>query len=149
MNPRKQKKHFKQLSDHLLSGGELSMQDREWLAGAFGKIAEGENANEVLGLKNEVGHSDYDALKRQQLSLALHWIAGAIRPDSGDLPGLGLSVSAACNEASRIFKSDFKYEGRRIIIDKEYLRQCWYKNTNKHLQNPIRYTDEPDFPYDL
>jgi hypothetical protein len=147
MNPREQKRRFKQLSDRLLNGDEFSVGEREWFAGAFKKIADGEDVNEVLGLKNGVGHSDYDALKKQQLSLALHWIAGANQPKDGDLPGLGLNISAACRAASKIFENNIKYKGRKIPLDPEYLRQRWYKKDYKHMQNPFRRNDDPDHPY--
>lgn len=152
MSVRKQKRRLKQWSDHLLNGDELSAEARNWLAVAFVKIAGGEDANKALGLNYSAGHSNYDDLKRQQLSVALHWVAGAIQPEDGDGDGdgtgLGLSITAACKKASELYGRNFKYKGRKIILDPEYLRQCWYNKRYKHMRNHSRHIDDPDFPYD-
>lgn len=146
MTTLKQKKWFKKYSGYLRNGGELSAEVRDFLADVFDGLAMGEDANKVFGLGHRIGHSDYDDLKRQQLSLALHWVAGATQPKDEAGTGLGLSVTDACKEASKLLAIGFKYKGRKIILDSEYLRQCWYKK--KLMQKTDRQTDDLDFPYD-
>ncbi|MCP5346213.1 MAG: hypothetical protein R3F41_00490 [Gammaproteobacteria bacterium] len=145
MTPKGNRKIFKQWAEHIRDDGEITQDLRVYIANAFGLLSEGEDANEVFGLKyDSSGKSESDTIHRERLSFVLHWIACVVVPEDDDLPGLGLSISDACKEAAVLF-GKFLRDGSARQYDAEYLRQCWYRY--KHMQNPNRSPNDPDNPY--
>ena len=113
----------------------LPLDDEEYLYlnRVFSRIAAGEDANEVLGILYSRGHSENDAIGRQKLSRVLHWVAGAIDPDTG----FGYKLE----EALQIAHKEFDYPH-----DLGYLRKRWYEQTE--MQSAFRKWSDPDSPFD-
>ena len=132
MNPLDIRKRFRVFALKMSSQGELTKEEYEFLYQVFNRIADGEDANEVLGVKFGRGKSLNDANIRQAISFIIHWIECAIQPLDGELPGHGFTVSEACNAAAPILKEMLGLESTDKY-DAEYIRQCYYKPEFSHM----------------
>ena len=137
MSPLDFKKNWGAFVAQLKNKKPLTDEQFEYLTIVFERILNGDDANEVLGLKYKRGYSESDAKARQKISLALHWVANAILPETEE--GLGLTLDKAFEEAEKHFP-DFSY-----VMLKKY----WYSPDKKHMQNPNRNTFDPDSPFDF
>ena len=146
MNPLDVKKRLKVFAQKLSTHTPLSNEEHEYLSNIFSRIADGEDANEVLGVKFGRGKSLSDARKRQALSFIIHWIECAIEPVDSDMPGLGYSVSEACIQAEPILRKMLEVEGTDKY-DAEYIRQCYYKPEFVHMRSVYRGVLEQDSPF--
>jgi hypothetical protein len=146
MNPLDIRKRMKIFSQKLSARSLLSDEEQEYLANVFYRIAEGEDANEVLGVKFGKGNSLSDAKKRQALSFIIHWIECAIQPIDAEIPGLGYDISQACNEAAPILRKMLGVEDSDKY-DAEYIRQCYYKPTYAHMRSELRGALDQDSPF--
>jgi len=136
MNPLDHLKRIKSFAEQLKNKQPLTAEQYQYLANVFERIGNGEDANHVLGINYKRGSSEKDAEARQQISLAMHWIASAIQPETNE--GLGYTLDKAFEEAEKYFR-DFSYE---------MLKKHWYALDKKHMQNPSRGAFDPDSPYD-
>lgn len=146
MNPLDVQKRIKVFATKLSTDTPLSDEERTYLANVFDRIADGEDANEVLGVKFGRGKSLSDARKRQAISFIIHWIECAIEPVDSEVPGLGYTVSEACIEAELIIKKMLGVEGSDKY-DAEYIRQCYYNPAFAHMRSQNRGIFESDSPF--
>jgi hypothetical protein len=146
MNPLDVKKRLKVFAEKLSTHSPLSNEEREFLVNVFSRIANGEDANEVLGVKFGRGKSLSDAKKRQALSFIIHWIECAIKPVDSDTPGLGYTVSEACIKAEPILRKMLEVEDDDKY-DAEYIRQCFYKPEFAHMRSVDRGAFDQDSPF--
>lgn len=146
MNPLDVKKRLKVFAAKLSSDSPLTTEERKYLANVFNRIANDEDANEVLGVKFGRGNTIADAKKRQALSFIIHWVECAIQPADGDLPGLGYSVTQACDEAAPLLRQMLGVEDSEKY-DSEYIRQCYYKPEYAHMRSLTRVAFDRDSPF--
>jgi len=146
MNPLDVQKRLKVFAQKLSTHAPLSNEEHEYLANVFDRIAEGEDANEVLGVKFGKGNSLSDAKKRQALSFIIHWIECAIQPVDAEIPGHGYDVSQACNEAVPILRKMLGVEDGDKY-DADYIRQCYYKPAYAHMRSELRRALDQDSPF--
>ncbi len=146
MNPLDMRKRMRVFALKMSSRGELTNEENEFLHQVFNRIADGEDANEVLGVKFGRGKSLNDASIRQAISFIIHWIECAIQPLDGELPGHGYSVSEACNAAAPILKEMLGIENTDKY-DAEYIRQCYYKPEFSHMRSLARRALDQDSPF--
>jgi hypothetical protein len=133
VNPLDQRKRLRVLAKQLGKGVPLTCAQAAFLANAFALIADGEDANKILGVKFSRGNNPTQAATRQKMSGALHWVACAIDKELG----YGYTLEKACEEAVRLFELDY---------DLEYVKKKW--NKYKHMQSCFRAVYEPDSPID-
>lgn len=133
VNPLDQRKRLRALAKQLGKDVPLTCAQAAFLANAFTLIADGGDANKVLGVKFSQGNSHTKAVQRRQMSRALHWVACAIDKELGH----GYTLEKACEEAVRHFK---------LHRSPEYLKKKWYEY--KHMQSTVRTAYEPDSPID-
>jgi hypothetical protein len=146
MNPLDVKKRLHVFAIRMSERADLTHVDYDFLANVFSRFADGEDANEVLGLKFGRGNSMADAKKRQALSFIIHWIECATQPFDGDIPGLGYTVSEACHEAVPILRQMLGVEDSEKY-DSEYIRQCYYKPEYSHMRTLTRGVFDRDSPF--
>ena len=146
MNPLDVRKRLKVFAQKLEMHSPLSDEEQGYLANVFDRISDGEDANEVLGVKFGKGNSLSDAKKRQALSFIIHWIESAIQPVDAEIPGLGYDVSQACNEAAPILRKMLGVEDSDKY-DAEYIRQCYYKPAYAHMRSELRRALDQDSPF--
>ena len=146
MNPLDIRKRLRVFSLKMSSQGELTKEEYEFLHHVFNRIADGEDANKVLGIKFGRGKSLNDANIRQAISFIIHWIECAVQPLDGELPGHGYTVSEACNAAAPILKEMLGLASTDRY-DAEYIRQCYYKPEFAHMRSKDRKTFDEDSPF--
>lgn len=146
MNPLDVKKRHHVFAIRMSERAALTHEDYDFLAHVFSRFADGEDANEVLGLKFGRGKSMADAKKRQALSFIIHWIECAIQPIYGDIPGHGYTVSEACDAAVPILRQMLGVDDSEKY-DSEYIRQCYYKPEYSHMRAHTRGAFDRDSPF--
>ena len=146
MNPLDVKKRLQVFAKKMSNKSLLTNEEYEFLAKVFDRIANGEDANEVLGVKFARGNSLTHAKNRQAISFIIHWIECAIQPTDGEIPGLGFSVSQACTEAAPILRTMLGVKGTEKY-DAEYIRQCYYNQDFAHMRSTSRGVFEQDSPF--
>lgn len=133
----------------LLREESLSPEQSQYLGVALWRIANGEDANVVLEVRPKQGQRQTGAIARQRMSLILHWVAGAMEPDStsGASP---LTVEEACELAIDtivpIAKKAFP-GADDCTYDVEYLMRCWSEPGYQHMRSIDRGFYDEDFPY--
>lgn len=148
MNPLDIRKRLQLFAKKMSTQSQLTNEEYEFLANVFDRIANGEDANEVLGVNFVRGHTLKNAKNRQAISFIIQWIECAIQPTTDDLPGLGYSVSEACNEAVPILRKMLGVEDSEKY-DAEYIRQCYYKPEFAHMRSTNRGALDQDSPFQL
>jgi hypothetical protein len=80
-----------------LFNGVALRADREFLIGALWGIGNGDDANEILGVKAKRGErrTAEHVAKRDRIRFVLSWVAGVIRPTEEDGKGLALDEALA------------------------------------------------------
>jgi hypothetical protein len=144
-----QRRILNALSLQLFQEEPLSQGQMRYLAAVFYRIANGEDANNVLEVSPRRGQKTSDAIAKKRISLILHWIAVAIAPDS-ESKEKPLTIVEACElamehivpVAKRMYPGadDCKY-------DVEYLARCWSEPAYQHMRSPDRSFFDSDFPY--
>lgn len=132
MNPLDVRKRLAAFAKKLAKKTPLDQEEFRYLENVFRRIAEGEDANVVLGVAYSKGRSENDAIGRMKLSAVLHWVAGAIDPNTG----LGLTLEEALEAAHKMFKYPH---------DLSYLRKKWHEH--KAMQLADRHWSDPDSPF--
>lgn len=132
MNPFDIRKRLAAFADKLENKTALNDEEHSYLSNVFRRVADGEDANKVLGVSFMRGQSVNDAIGRQKLSMLLHWVACAIDADTG----LGYTLE----EALEVAHKEFDYPH-----DLDYLRKKWYEH--KAMQSTSRYWSDPDSPF--
>jgi len=127
----------------------LSKEEASYLGIVLGRIARGEDANDVLGVRPQRGQSHEDAISQQRMSLILHWVAAAIEliPDDN---GKKLTVQEACEKAMDTivpFAIQMFPSKKSPTYDAEYLQRRWSSPVCRHMRSPVRKFFDPDFPY--
>jgi hypothetical protein len=126
---------------------ELSDSQLDYLQVVLSRIGNGDDANEVLGVRSTRGRSKKDAISRRKLSFILHWIACATYEDE-DEPAR-YTVEKACEVAmtevvpvaNRVWGNPDNFE-----YDAAYLRKKWY--AEREMQNRDRSFLDHAFPYE-
>ena len=147
MNPLDVRKQLHVFAEKMGAHQQLNQEEYQYLANVFMRIANGEDANAVLGVKFHRGNSFADAKLRQGLSFIIHWIECAIQPEDADIPGLGYSVSKACVEAAPILRKMMGVEDSDKY-DAEYIRKCYYKPDFAHMRSEFRGILDQDSPFE-
>lgn len=142
MNPLDTRKRLADFARQMRSGKPLQLKQRAFLADAFERMANGEDAAIVFGLKYQVGQSKRDAEVRQKWSFILHWIAGATEPGPGFI-ALEQAFANAVPVAQRLFNDS---TGKKY--DADYIKQRWHNPDYAHMQSAGRGVFDPDSPYD-
>lgn len=135
MNPLVSKKRLASFATQMERKEPLTKEQFEYLAELFRDIARGRDANEALGLKYKRGQGESDLLARQEISLALLWIANARLPENEG--GLGLNLDQAFSAAQTEFP---KYSH-------EVLKKYWYQSDKSHMQATVRSNTDLDSPF--
>ena len=146
MNPLDVRKRLQAFADKMSMRKKLTIQEYDFLANLFERVANGEDANEVMGVKFGRGNSLSDAKKRQAISCIIHWIECAIQPTDTEIPGLGYSVSQACSEAVPMLRKMLGVDSSEKY-DSEYIRQCYYKPEFAHMRSINRGAFDLDSPF--
>ncbi len=129
---RTSRKRFRALAAQLRSGKDLSIEQTKWLSIAFEEIANGVDANVVLGVIYLQGRKKADEVRREKLGLLFSWIMVAIEPspyDSETGVKKPLRITAALNMAS-----DLSKERGSLFhpISFNSLRRAWYHPQKKY-----------------
>ncbi len=143
MNPLDTRKQLADFARQMRSGEPLRADQRDFLADAFERIANGEKPNEVLGLKYQRGNSESDAIARQNWSFIFHWIAGSTA-EGPDAITLEEAFVRAVPIAQRLFQNQ---KGKQY--DADYIRQRWYNTDYAHMRSVERGIFDPDSPYEI
>ena len=143
MNPTDRRKYLTAFAQQMQQKKELTDPQFEYLANVFTKISAGEDANKVLGLKYQRGKGPKKDKARQNLSLILHWIAGAMATTTDG--GHGYTLEEACNKAVPFAREIFGDKDSQKY-DVDYLRKCWYKPSYAHMRSPTRGHFDKDSP---
>jgi 3-oxoacyl-(acyl-carrier-protein) synthase len=135
------------LAHRLFRGEKLSEEEARFLGIVLGRIANGEDANKVLGVRPKKGQTESAAIARQRLSMILSWIAAQIEPDAN---GRRKSIEAACAAAVHSIvpaaKLMFPGDDERVY-DHEYLMRCWSAPEYRHMRTSKRSFYNEDFPF--
>ena len=137
------------LSEQLYREEPLSQDQLKYLAAVFYRIANGEDANKVLEVRPGRGQRTSDAIANKRMSLILHWVAGAIAPNS-ESKEKPLTVADACVLAmeSIVPVAKIMYPGAdKCTYDAEYIARCWSEPAYQHMRSPSRSFFDNDFPY--
>ena len=137
------------LSLAIYQGNELP-EEREYLVIALFRIATGEDANEVLGVKPTTGRSERDAIAKQRISFILHWVRSYMdaNPASDEKR---ITLEEACIEAEKMIVPVAKkrYPGADMTqYTAEYIQRCHTSPRYKHMRSEIRRWTDDDFPYE-
>lgn len=146
MNPLDNRKRLIAFAEKMSNQTPPSEAEYAFLKNAFYRIGNGEDANYVLGVKFGRGQSLSDAKQRQALSFIIMWIESAIQPVDGENPGLGYSVSEACEKAAPVLRKMLGVEDTDKY-DAEYIRQCYYKKEFEHMRSETRGVFDRDSPF--
>tara|TARA_B100000780_G_C21107833_1_gene447479 strand:+ start:1385 stop:1783 length:399 start_codon:yes stop_codon:yes gene_type:complete len=114
---------LRKLAKHLHQGGELSVDDRDFLVSSLLSISDGEDAETALGVKARRGERKSKQAKdtKRVLEFVYGWLASAIAPEKEG--GLGLTLKDAVPK--------LKAEWRQLPSEKTLLR---YWNDRKDTQ---------------
>jgi hypothetical protein len=135
------------LGYRVLKREKLSEEEASYLGIVLGRIARGEDANQVLGVRPAKGRTDAGAVARKRLSWILSWIAAKTEPDAN---GRKMSIEDACasavNSVVPVAKQMFPGADSRAY-DADYLMRCWSEPKYKHMRTSKRSFYDEDFPY--
>lgn len=149
MNHEDHKRVLLSLAHQIDSGKELADSQRQYLAISIYRIATGEDANKVLGVKGTKGKKLSDVIGRRRMSMILHWVAGAMNPDPGT-DEKAMTLSEACIAAMEtvvpMAKATFPGAENREY-DADYIARCWSEPAYVHMRSTERGWFDPDFPY--
>ena len=137
------------LSLALYQGNELP-EEREYLVIALFRIATGEDANEVLGVKPTTGKSRRDAIARQRMSFILQMVECFMFPKPGSKEQ-EMSLDDACHKAKKEIVPIAKklYPGAdKTRYTAGYIQRCHSSPRYKHMRSEIRRWTDGDFPYE-
>lgn len=146
MNPLDTRKRMAEFSKKLQSRATLQEDEYAYLEAVFQRLSTGEDPTTVLGLNYGRGQSEDDARHRQALHLVMHWIECAIQPEDADLPGLGYSVTKACEEGSEILRKQLKITDPDSY-DASYVRKCYYNPRYQYMKKSMVGAFDADSPY--
>jgi len=149
MNPEDARRRLAALAQRLSAGSNLTRAEKRTLAKVFNRIAEGEDANHVLGLKPRPGQRVANLVARQRMSLILHWVSGLVQPDPKTQKRT-LSVEKACEMAVLAIVPVAKqvFPGAdKSNYEAEYILRCWNEPAYAHMRSPYRQPDDLDHPY--
>lgn len=146
MNPLDTRKRMAEFSKKLQSRVALREEEYAYLETVFHRLSTGEDPAAVLGLKYGRGQSAEDARHRQALHLVIHWIECAIQPVDADPPGLGYSVTNACEEGSKILRKQLDVTDPDAY-DASYVRKCYYNPKYQHMKKTVVGAFHTDSPY--
>lgn len=137
-----EKRRLAELSNRIESGEPLLDSEYKFISSRLSRIACGEDANVVFGVKYRKGEKELGARRRRNQSFVLHWLACAI--GTIEEGGLGLTLHKALEQAELLGKS-----GQLPEYSYEYLNKIWHKNNNSHMKKKTRDTFDNDFPYQV
>lgn len=170
MSPRNQRKRFLAIAEQIRNGSPPINKDLlAYIAEAFERIGQGEDANSVLGLKYGRGQKKEDEISLEQRSLILHWMTCAMRPEN-DLDefgnpagGLGLTLEQAIDAVISISEGSWtnpKTKEKCTYFDVngklkspfnnytyETLSRLWRESANKHMRTLTQSGTAKNSPY--
>lgn len=144
------------MAEQIRDSDKLSTEIREYLAGVFAQIAEGYDANDVLGLSRSKGDKELNEVFRLNLAKIFHWIVSAKRPEPD---GYGLNLTQAFEAASALsYGKSWKHPKKGFVVPSQSprvfrpitanaLRSAWYNKNYKDLQTLDVLYGSFDFPY--
>lgn len=139
IDPLEQRRRILRFARSLQRGVQPTTEQVVWLTQVLHDIGEGRDANEALGLKGGRGKKRGDAVSRERMNRALHWVAGAL--EGGIDPDEAFERGAKYLRQQHGLAPDDADDRYSV----ETIRRYW--NRNKHLQSAVRRTGEKDFPY--
>ena len=149
LSPEDHKRALLDLSHQLASGDDLTDSQKQYLAIVFYRIATGEDANKVLGVRLERGVKKTDLVARRRMSFILHWVACAMYPDP-QTDKQAMTLTQACEAAisAIVPLAKKKFPGAdHHTYDVEYIERCWSEPTYAHMRSTQRRWFDPDYPY--
>jgi hypothetical protein len=138
-DPVEQRRRILRFAQRLKRAEQPTVEQVAWLTRVLQEIGEGRDANEALGLKGGQGRRPGDTESRNRMSIALHWVAGALEA--------GRDLEKAFEEGVKLLRQlhGLAPDDRDERYSVDTLRRYW--NGNKHLQSPVRRPGDKDFPY--
>jgi len=133
----------------LYEGKALLDEEKKFLAIVLLRIARGEDANEVLGVKLRRGKKEKDVIARQRMSFILQMVECFMLPES-DSQKQGMSLEEACYKAKDeiVPIAKKRYPGAdKTRYTAGYIQRCHSSPEYKHMRSPIRTWADDDFPY--
>jgi hypothetical protein len=133
----------------LYEGKELLDEEQKFLAIALLRVAGGEDANEVLGVKLGRGKKEKDVIARQRMSFILHMVECFMFPDP-DSDEQDMKLEQACIKAEEEIVPIAKklYPGAdKTRYTAEYIQRCHSSPEYRHMRSPLRSWTDDDFPY--
>lgn len=139
IDPLEQRRRILRFARKLGKGVQPTTEQVVWLTQVLLEIGEGRDANEALGLKGARGKKRGDAVSRQRMSRALHWVAGALAE--------GIDPEEAFDGGAKHLRQlhGLAHDDPDDRYSVETVRRYW--NRYKPLQSPVRVAGEKDFPY--
>jgi hypothetical protein len=137
------------LARQLDAGEDLDVSQKKYLAIVFYRIASGEDANKVLGVKPTRGQKLSDVTDKRRMSMILHWVACAMNPEPDSGTG-AMTLSEACVQAMDTIVPDAKaaFPGADDrSYDAEYIQRCWSDPAYAHMRSTKRGYFDMDLPY--
>jgi len=137
----RQRRRLGLLAEQIRDSRELPENIRDYLVGVFGQIAEGYDANAVLGLTRKRGDKALNEAYEMNLARIFPWIM-AIRLSYPD--GYGLSVTHAIEAASNLsYGETWEHPKKGFVLEpgslrvfepitRASLRHAWYSSKYTH-----------------
>ena len=149
MSHEDQKRILLDLARQLDAGEELDASQMRYLAIVFYRIASGENANVVLGVKPSRGQKPADITNRRRMSMILHWVACAMQPSpSSDQKAMTLAEASVLAMDTVVPKAKLAFPGAEDkIYDADYIQRCWTDPAYAHMRSTKRTFFDKDLPY--
>ena len=151
--PLAQRKRFAKFANQLEKGIPPSEEQTRWLIGVFSALSHpNPETDRVLGLKYGPGQSYGKEQAASKMDFIMHWIAGAISPDTSHLrdpndasPPMG--IEEAIGKAAEVAKLVFDGDHDSSKYDREYIKKCWYDKDKHYRQEPYRNAESHDTYY--
>lgn len=127
----------------------INDSDRKFLSFALLRIAAGEDANKVLGVRRGRGEKAKDIVSRKRMSFILHIVESIMYPFL-DSDKQDMTLEDACIKA----EVDFVPIAKKLFpgsdntkYSADYIQRCHGAPEYKHMRSPLRNTRDTDFPY--
>ena len=133
----------------LYEGKELLDEEKRFLAITLLRIAGGEDANEVLGVKLGRGKKEKDVIARQRMRYILQMVECFMFPEPAS-ETQDMSLEDACYKAKNEIVPIAKklYPGAdRTRYTAKYIQRCHSSPDYRHMRSPLRSWTDDDFPY--
>jgi hypothetical protein len=143
------RRRLKMLGMALKTREGLLKEELQYLSAALIRIAQGEDANHVFGVKLQKGCKDKDVLARKRMSFILSFVQSYMypNPDSNEQE---MVLEDACVKAAeeivplarRLYPGD-----DQATYNSDYIQRCHSSPEYSHMRKPERTWLDDDFPY--